>query len=182
DIINFFAHVIKDNRLHPSHISIYVALFQCWSMNRFQSPFRISRAEVMQLGKVKSLGTYHKCIRELHLAGFIMYFPSYDPYKGSLIEIVDFDQPESLINKTFWEQELTIQKVSVFSAPKFYEVELYFNERDLPSAQAHEFYSFYDSQNWKLSDGKLMNSWQAAARNWISKEKKGRLESIKERK
>ncbi|GEN71162.1 hypothetical protein CLA01_12340 [Chryseobacterium lathyri] len=102
-----------------------------------------------------------------------MYFPSYDPYKGSLIEIVDFDQPESLINKTFWEQELTIQKVSVFSAPKLYEVELYFNERDLPSAQAHEFYSFYDSQNWKLSYGKLMNSWQAAARNWIYKEKKG---------
>ncbi|THV57545.1 hypothetical protein [Chryseobacterium candidae] len=173
DIINFFAHVIKDNRLHPSHISIYVALFQCWSMNRFQSPFRVYRGEVMRLGKVKSLGTYHKCIKELHLAGFIMYSPSYDPYIGSLVDIVDFEESGSSVHKAFREQKLSVQKESLFSAPEFHEVELYFNERDLPSVQAHEFYSFYDSQNWKLSDGKLMNSWQAAARNWISKENKG---------
>ncbi|WP_128572503.1 MULTISPECIES: hypothetical protein [unclassified Chryseobacterium] len=172
DIISFFGHVIKDSRMYPSHISIYVALFQCWSMNRFQSPFRIYRGEVMRLGKVKSLGTYHRCIKELHLAGFIMYFPSYDPYKGSLVEIVDFDECETSINKAFPEQKLSVQKKILFSVPTFYEVELYFNERDLPSAGAHEFYSFYDSQNWKLSEGKLMNSWQAAARNWISKEKK----------
>lgn len=173
DIINFFAHVIKDRRLYPSHISIYVALFQCWSMNRYQSPFRICRAEVMELGKVRSLGTYHRCIKELHLAGFIIYSPSYDPYNGSFVEIVDFDESETSINKVFREQTLSVQKENLFSAPKFHEVKLYFNERDLPSAQAHEFYSFYDSQGWKLSDEKLMNSWQAAARTWISKEKKG---------
>lgn len=171
DIINFFAHVIRDNQLYPSHISIYVALFQCWSMNGFQSPFRICRKKVMELGKVKSLGTYHRCIKELHLAGFIIYFPSYNPYKGSLVEIVDFDESETSINKVFREQKLSLQKERLFSAPKFHEVELYFEERNLPSAQAHEFYSFYDSQGWKLSDGKLMNSWQAAARNWISKKK-----------
>ena len=99
EIINFFAHVIKDNRLHPSHISIYVALFQCWSMNRLQSPFRIYRGEVMRLGKVKSLGTYHKCIKELHLAGFIMYSPSYDPYIGSLVDIVDFEESGISLHK-----------------------------------------------------------------------------------
>ncbi|NML70783.1 hypothetical protein HHL23_13400 [Chryseobacterium sp. RP-3-3] len=172
DIINFFEHVIKDKRLYPSHISIYVALFQCWSMNRFQSPFRICRAEVMELGKVRSLGTYHRCIKELHLAGFIIYSPSYDSYKGSLVEIIDFEESETSINKAFREQKLSVQKESHFSTPEFYEVELYFNERALPSALAYTFYSFYDSQSWKLSDGKLMNSWQAAARNWISKERK----------
>jgi hypothetical protein len=172
DIINFFAHVIKDSRLYPSHISLYVALFQCWSMNRFQSPFRICRAEVMGLGKIRSLGTYHKCIKELHLAGFIMYSPSYDPYKGSLVEIIDFDEFETSINKASREQKLSVQKESLFSTPELYEVEIYFNERDLPSAQAHQFYSLYNSKRWKLSDGKLMNSWQAAARSWISKERK----------
>ncbi|PTT77172.1 hypothetical protein DD829_01035 [Chryseobacterium sp. HMWF035] len=172
DIINFFGHVIKDNRLYPSHISVYVALFQCWSMNRFQSPFRICRKEVMELGKVRSLGTYHRCIKELHVAGFIIYSPSYDPYKGSLVEIIDFEESETSLNKGFREQKLSVQKESLFSAPTLYEVELYFNERDLPSADAHQFYTFYDSQSWKLSDGKLMNSWQAAARSWISKEKK----------
>ena len=141
-------------------------------MNRFQSPFRICRAEVMELGKVRSLGTYHRCIKELHLAGFIIYSPSYDPYKGSLVEIIDFEESGTFTNKVFAEQKLLIQKENHFSKPDFYEVELYFSERDLPSADAHQFYSFYDSQSWKLRDGKLMNSWQAAARNWISKEKK----------
>ncbi|WP_449400695.1 hypothetical protein [Chryseobacterium wanjuense] len=125
------------------------------------------------MGKVKSLGTYHKCIKELHLAGFIMYSPSYDPYIGSLVDIVDFEESGISVHKAFPEQELLLPKENSFSAPEFHEVELYFNERDLPSALAYTFYSFYDSQGWKLSDRKLMNSWQAAARNWISKGKKG---------
>ncbi|MCL1689438.1 hypothetical protein CMT57_06230 [Elizabethkingia anophelis] len=175
DIINFFEHVIKDNRLCPSHISIYVALFQCWSKSGFQNPFRICRSEVMKLGKIKSFGTYHRCIKELHLAGFIVYSPSYDAYKGSLVEIIDFEQSETFIDTGFQELELSVQKENHFSVPKFFEVELYFNERNQSSAQAHQFYSFYDSQNWKLSGGKLMNSWQAAARNWIVKE--GRIGS-----
>jgi len=149
DIINFFEHVIKDNRLYPSHISIYVALFLCWSINKYQNPFRISRREVMKLGKIKSLGTYHRCIKELHLAGFVIYLPSYDPYKGSLVEIIDFEQSETSIDKGFQEQELSIPKESNFSVPKLFEVELYFNERGQSSAKAQQFYSFYDSQNWK---------------------------------
>ncbi|MDV3635149.1 hypothetical protein CMU84_08285 [Elizabethkingia anophelis] len=169
DIINFFEHVIKDNRLYPSHISIYVALFQCWSKNKYQNPFRICRTEVMKLGKIKSFGTYHRCIKELHLAGFIIYSPSYDPYKGSLVEIIEFEQSETFIDKEFQEQELSVQQENHFSVPKLFEVELYFNERDQSSAQAHQFYSFYDSQNWKLSGGKLMNCWQSAARSWISR-------------
>lgn len=172
DIINFFEHVIKDHRLYPSHISIYVALFQCWSKSRFQNPFRIYRSEVMWLGKIKSFGTYHKCMKELHLAGLIIYSPSYDSYKGSLVEIIDFDKSEIFTNKELYEQKLSVQKESHFSIPEFYEVELYFKERDLLSTQANKFYSFYDSQDWKLNGGKLMNSWKAAARKWISKEGK----------
>ena len=104
------------------------------------------------------------------MAGFIVYSPSYDAYKGSLVEIIDFDESEIFANTAFWEQELSVQKENHFCIPEFYEVELYFKERDLLSNQANKFYSFYDSRNWKLSGGKLMNSWQAAARNWISKE------------
>ncbi|UCA61743.1 hypothetical protein KB553_09470 [Chryseobacterium rhizoplanae] len=103
------------------------------------------------------------------MAGFIMYSPSYDPYKGSLVEIIEFEQSETFIDKGFQEQELSVQKENHFSVPKLFEVELYFNERDLPSAEAHQFYSFYDAQNWKLSGGKLMKCWQAAARRWISR-------------
>lgn len=170
DITNFFTHVISDNRLHPSHISIYIALFQCWSMKRFQNPFRICRSEVMELGKIRSFGTYHRCIKDLHSAGFIIYSPSFNPYKGSLVEIIDFDESEVSLGKTFLKQELSVEK-NLFSEPEFSEVELYFNEKDLPSSQANQFYLFYDSQGWKLRNGKMMKSWHAAARNWISKER-----------
>lgn len=91
NIIIFFEKVIADERLHPSHISVYVSLFQIWSSNRFVNPFRISREDVMKLGKIRSIVTYHKCIRELCDSGFIAYLPSYNPYKGSLVEIIDVD-------------------------------------------------------------------------------------------
>lgn len=169
NIISFFERVFEDDRLYPSHISLYVSLFQFWSMNRFQNPFRICREEVMNLSKIKSLATYHKCIRELHYAGFIIYSPNYNPYKGSLIEIIDFKNEKIDENKLFKNKKLLQQEEICFSVPMFYEVELYFSERDLPSTEADQFYFFYQSKNWKLFNKKPMKCWEAAARNWISK-------------
>lgn len=172
NIIGFFERVIGDNRLHPFHISMYISLFQLWSMNRFQNPFRIYRREVMKLSKISSLATYYKCIKELHCAGFIIYSPSYNSYKGSLIEIFDFENEEIDENKLFQNQKLLQQEEICFTVPMFNEVELYFKERDFCSVEAHQFYSFYQSKNWKLCNKKSMKCWQAAARNWILKVKK----------
>lgn len=172
NIIVFFERVIEDDRLYPSHISMYVSLFQFWSLNRFQNSFRISREDVMKLSKIRSIATYHKCIRELCRAGFIRYSPSYNSYKGSLIEIVDFDiekVSEKIISQN---QKFLLQDEIRFLVPVFNEVELYFSERDLPSAEADRFFSYYRSKNWKLSNEKPMKCWQAAARNWISELKK----------
>ncbi len=169
---SFFERVIEDDRLYPSHISMYVSLLQFWSMNRFQNPFRICREEVMNLSKIKSLATYHKCIRELHGAGFIIYSPSYNPYKGSLIEIIDFESEEKGKNKLFQNQKLLPKETMCFSVPMIDEVELYFTERDLLPVEAEQFYSLYQSKNWKLGNNKPMKCWQSAARNWISKVKK----------
>ncbi|WP_260123911.1 hypothetical protein [Elizabethkingia anophelis] len=110
-------------------------------------------------------------MKELHLAGFIVYSPSYNVYKGSFVEIIDFGESEVFINTAFSDEELSEQKANHFCKPEFYEVELYFKERDLISIEANKFYSFYDSLDWKLSGGKLMNSWQAAARKWIAKQR-----------
>lgn len=172
NIISFFERVIEDDRLYPSHISMYVSLFQFWSLNRFQNPFRICREDIMKLSKIKSIATYHKCIRELYSAGFIIYSPSYNAYRGSLIEIIDFDSEKVCENKISQNQKILAQEEICFSVPTLYEVELYFTERDLPSAEANEFYSFYQSKNWKLKNTKLMRCWRAAARNWILNNKK----------
>ena len=45
----------------------------------------------MRLSKIGALGTYHKCIRQLQEFGYIIYEPSFNPYKGSLVHLHNFD-------------------------------------------------------------------------------------------
>ena len=172
NIISFFERVVEDDRLYPSHISMYVSLFQLWSSNHFQNSFRICREEVMKLSKIKSIATYHKCIRELCEAGFIIYLPNYDSYKGSLIEIKDFESRKVEKNESLSIKKLLPIVDNLFSKPTQYEVQLYFTERSVKCQEADEFYSFYQSLNWKLSSDKPMKCWRSAARNWIFNLKK----------
>lgn len=67
-----------------------MALFQIWNNNRFKEVFYINRDEVMQLSKVGSKSTYHRCIKELHHWTYIVYFPSHNPYRGSKIKMTNF--------------------------------------------------------------------------------------------
>lgn len=67
-----------------------MALFQLWNANHFPEVFYVNRDEVMQLSKVGSKSTYHRCIKELHHWNYIVYFPSHNPYKGSKIKLTKF--------------------------------------------------------------------------------------------
>ncbi len=87
----FFEKVVQDNDLNPTHISLYMALFQSWNINRFQNPISITRNEVMRISKIFSKATYHKCVNELHQKGYIDYQPSYNPFKGSLVSVLELD-------------------------------------------------------------------------------------------
>lgn len=85
-----FAQFAKDNRLNPTHISLYIGLFQLWNQNYFVAEFYISREEAMAYAKIGSKSTYHRCIRELSHWNYILYSPSHNPYKGSRIKMFDF--------------------------------------------------------------------------------------------
>ena len=85
-----FEHFSKDNRLNPTHISLYVALFQLWNSNFFRQEFYINREEVMEYAKIGSKSTYHKCLKELSHWNYILYIPSHNPFKGSKIKMFDF--------------------------------------------------------------------------------------------
>ena len=85
-----FSQFSKDSRLNPTHISLYIALFQLWNLNRFLEEFFINRDEVMQLSKIGSKSTYHRCIKELNHWKYIVYFPSHNPYRGSKIKMFKF--------------------------------------------------------------------------------------------
>lgn len=91
-LTGFFRRAAGDLQLNPSHVSLYVALFQQWNLNRFRNPVSIGRGEVMRLSKIHSRVTYHKCIRELHSWGYLHYDPSYNHFRGSLVYMFDFGE------------------------------------------------------------------------------------------
>lgn len=90
-LTGFFEKVSSDFDLNPTHISLYMAIFQLWNQNRFQNPICISRDELMRISKIASYATYHKCIKELDEKDYIKYMPSYNPFKGSTVDVINFD-------------------------------------------------------------------------------------------
>jgi len=99
-LTGFFDKVIQDDRLNPTHISLYVALFQFWNVQRFKNPISISRDEVMRVSKICSKATYHKCMKDLHQFDYVLYDPSYNPFRGSLVTIIDMELKSEQIRKT----------------------------------------------------------------------------------
>lgn len=87
----FFEKAISDNRLFPTHVSLYMALFQFWNLNHFKNPISICRDEVLKLSKIGSYNTYHKCLHDLHNFGYIKYEPSHNQFIGSLVHLYNFD-------------------------------------------------------------------------------------------
>jgi hypothetical protein len=91
-LTGFFDRIIPDRNLNPTHVSLYIALFQFWNVNRFKNPISITRDEVMRICKISSKATYHKCMRDLNDNNYIKYEPSYNPYKGSMVILFDFSE------------------------------------------------------------------------------------------
>lgn len=90
-LTGFLNKVVDDYELNPTHISLYLALFHSWNINRFENPISITRNEMMRISKIFSKATYHKCVNELHQKGYIIYEPSNNPFKGSLIWVIALD-------------------------------------------------------------------------------------------
>lgn len=90
-LTGFFEKVSTDFDLNPTHISLYMAIFQLWNQNRFQNPIGITRDELMRISKIASSATYHKCMKDLTANEYVIYKPSYNPFKGSTLEVINLD-------------------------------------------------------------------------------------------
>ncbi|RTZ03589.1 transcriptional regulator [Flavobacterium bomense] len=98
-LTGFFNKINYEPNLNPTHISLYLALFQCWNVNRFKNPTGISREEIMKASKINSKATYHKCMKELELLGFMVYNPTFNPHSCSNIIMINFSEKEKTISK-----------------------------------------------------------------------------------
>ncbi|PRY03355.1 hypothetical protein CLV24_14210 [Pontibacter ummariensis] len=93
-LTSFFQRVSRDYRLNPTHVSLYMALFQQWNLIRFRNPISVCRSELMQVSRISSRVTYHKCIKELHAWGYVHYDPSYNHFRGSLVYMLGFEEKQ----------------------------------------------------------------------------------------
>lgn len=82
-----FEKFFFDDRLNPTHISLYMALFQEWNSSRFADEFYVNRRDLMRCAKIGSKSTYHRCVTDLDSWLYLSYFPSNNPYKGSKIKM-----------------------------------------------------------------------------------------------
>ncbi|ALJ04877.1 hypothetical protein APS56_06970 [Pseudalgibacter alginicilyticus] len=82
-----FERFYFDDRLNPTHISLYMALFQEWNSSRFADELYVNRRDLMRVAKIGSKSTYHRCVTELDAWNYLSYFPSNNPYKGSKIKM-----------------------------------------------------------------------------------------------
>jgi len=109
-----FIQFSKDSRLNPSHISLYIALFQIWNDYHFKESFYINRAEVMDLSKLGSKTTYHRCIRELSHWKYLLYEPSHNPFRGSKIKMFYFGTSnEPVLDSSYTNIETSYEQVLV---------------------------------------------------------------------
>lgn len=71
--------MVDDLRIMPSHISMYVALWQAWKRNGCRDPVCIDKEALKRVAKISAKQTYNGVLRSLHAYGYIKYEPSADP-------------------------------------------------------------------------------------------------------
>ena len=74
--------VYGDEYLTVWHICLLVAILYLWLNNDCKNPVPVTRRKLMKLSRIRSIATYHKCIKDLVVLGYLRYQPSYHP-KGS---------------------------------------------------------------------------------------------------
>jgi len=178
-----FQQFSKDSKLNPTHISLYMALFQFWNINRFPDIFYINREEVMNMAKIGSKATYHRCLKNMDSWKYIYYYPSHNPFKGSKIKMLIFGTTsEQLLNEpeTTSEQALVsyininkqITNNNKLKLPKNKnEVINFFKNKKWPEIEASKFYNHYKSIGWKIGGKAKIENWQSTAENWMLKSK-----------
>ena len=84
----FLARAGNDDRLLPTHMSLFMAILYHSDGNFSSRPFRITRRKLMLYSRIKSKATYHRCLSELVAYGYITYRPSFDPIRASTMTII----------------------------------------------------------------------------------------------
>nr|WP_077400608.1 hypothetical protein [Cellulophaga omnivescoria] len=142
-----FIQFSNDSRLNPTHISLYVALFQIWNTNYFKDEFFINREEVMTLSKIGSKSTYHKCIKELSHWNYLLYSPSHNPFRGSRIKMFDFETSDEQVLAWKKSNLETSTEQALVSNNKHIQI-----IKNSENINKHEIFEILNAQNCKTKE------------------------------
>lgn len=191
--VNYIKHleswadrICCDDRLTPHHISLYYAMFHQWNLAKFKNPISICRSELMLACKIGSANTYTKCLKQLDNWGYIEYKPSYNPARGSLVNLYNFDnstgkgsdkgtdkgaviavRPSLNYNKPY--KLIKQESKSRFTPPSIEEVKVFFIDLKSTVSEAENFHNYFESNGWLVGGKAKMKNWQAAAKNWLNR-------------
>lgn len=88
-LIKIFERMADDERLLATHIGLVAALlFYYHRDGETTGYFQGSRSKLMQVSRIKSIVTYHKCLSDLVSFGYLVYLPSWHPSLGSRFKLV----------------------------------------------------------------------------------------------
>lgn len=192
-LAGFFDRVAKDDRLGPLHVSMYVSLFQFWNASHFRNPISISRNELMRVSKISAKATYHKCMRELNAYGYLKYEPSFNPIRGSLIYLFNFETGNEQVSESrrtkietasrqVEEPYINIENNTKhktretalaeatdenFERSTLDEAVEFFTSHGSTKLEAEKFFNHFESNGWKVGGRSSMKNWRAAAKKWM---------------
>ena len=186
--IAFFRRAYQDERLSPFHISLYMALFQFWNVNRFQKTFTAARGDIMKLSKVRSKSTYSKCLKELNEWQYIRYLPSNNPFVKStfclFIKWTSLNQesqvarptnglaivqpsPSNGLDVVLSNKPIKHKPINNKESPNSENFVIDFFEKNGSSKiEGQKFWNHYESKGWMIGSTPIVD-WEAAARKWI---------------
>lgn len=188
DKVNYITHLNTtlekfntDERIKQGHITLYLAFFHLWNRKFFKETLTINRELIMERAKIKSKTTYHNHLRDLDSWGYLTYYPSYHPLRGSKIKMTracpksgttsGTQQVQILANcvpepsqnlvssyKHKTKENLNKQPELIFNQS---EVILFFEQNNWPEIEARKFYAFIKSKKWKT------DNWQIIAKIFV---------------
>ncbi|MGC4041966.1 MAG: transcriptional regulator [Flavobacterium sp.] len=169
-LTGFFMRIAHEKTLYPTHISLYLALFQSWNVNRFKNPITISREEMMKASRIASKATYHKCIKELEALGFIDYLPSYNPYSGTEVII------HNLANGNSIKAKLINELPNDTATEQVNEPHIYNNKQTFKNNKNISI----DGNSQIFNDEEFLSSSEKEKKNSAKKKESPSLELVKE--
>ena len=142
----------------------------------------------MEKTKIKSKTTYHNYLKDLNDWGYLRYYPSYHPARGSKVQMSIFFRSEGQKlansvpvpgqNLVPYYKDKTIENLNKLARPKNELVVLnFFKENSWSVIEGKKFYAHYQANNWTLSRGLKIKNWKESAKNYVEKGMKIKEES-----